>query len=345
MPAPVPPKRSNKWKWVLGALALLVVIGVTVAVTVTVLGRGDKEADGSPPSAAPVKDNGGNKSNSDIASANDTGPVAIITEDPTCAAQSPIFTTLAAQTKNGWEKRDPSIPAAEWTPEIRAQYETAGQAMRSAGDQLVPLAKLTPHRVMRELYEQYIAYSRAYVDRISNYTAVDDYLVSAANYTANSIGNICAAIEYKSAAARSPLVPPLPAASTVGRVDAVAAPHRFLGEPNQICGDWQGALSQADSDLSDWLSIPSDLPATEWSPEQRAINERAATIMSRLASQQQELGERSGNAILQDFASLAAQYRRGYVAALPTYTPADNYLATVGDKLGGTIKWACAAAG
>ena len=43
--------------------------------------------------------------------------------------------------------------------------------MRNAADQTVPLAKLTPHRVMRELYEQFIAYARAYSDAIPTYTA------------------------------------------------------------------------------------------------------------------------------------------------------------------------------
>jgi len=39
---------------------------------------------------------------------------------------------------------------------------------------MVALAKRTPHRVMRELYEQFIAYSRAYADRIPTYTPPDD---------------------------------------------------------------------------------------------------------------------------------------------------------------------------
>ena len=62
---------------------------------------------------------------------------------------------------------------------MRAQYEAVGQAMRSAADQMVPLVKLTPHRVMRELYEQFIAYSRAYAERIPTYTPQDDNLALA----------------------------------------------------------------------------------------------------------------------------------------------------------------------
>lgn len=343
MPAPVPPKRGNKWKWVLSALALLVVIGVTVAVTVTVLGRGDKEADGSPPSAAPVKDNGGNKSNSDIASANDTGPVAIITEDPTCAAQRPIFTTLAAQAQNGWDKRDSSIPAAEWTPEVRAQYEAMGQSLRSTGDQLVPLTKLTPHRVMRELYEQYIAYSRAYVDSIATYVPADNDLVRTANSIGSAIGNICTAIEYGSAPARAPLVPALAAPANIAPIGNPAEPMRFLTRPNAICKEWQPALSQFDQETSAWLAIPSDIAATQWTPEQKAITESAAAAMSKLADVQQELGARSENDTLRDIAELVAQYRRAYVVAVPSYTPADNYLSTVAIKLGDIITSACEA--
>lgn len=341
MPTSVPPKRSNKWKWILGALALLVVIGVTVAVTVTVLGRGDKEADGSPPTAAPVKDNGGNKSNSDIASADDTGPVAIITEDPTCAAQSPIFTTLAAQTKNGWEKRDPSIPATEWTPEMRAQYEAAAKAMRSAVDQLEPLVKLTPHRVVRELYEQHIAYSRAYTDSISTYVQKNNHLVRVANASAETIGYICSAIEYGSAAARAPLVPPLSASANVAPVRDPSNPQRFLREQNAACADWQPALTQFDTETAAWLGISSDIPATDWSPEQKMIVEAAATSMMRLADQQQSFGALSDNFTFRDFAELSAQYSRGYVAAIPSYVPADNYLSTVSTKLGNLVTSAC----
>ena len=43
--------------------------------------------------------------------------------------------------------------------------------MRNAADQTVNLVKMTPHRVMRELYEQFIAYARAFADAVPTYTA------------------------------------------------------------------------------------------------------------------------------------------------------------------------------
>ena len=59
--------------------------------------------------------------------------------------------------------------------------------MREAADQTVALARLTPHRVMRELYEQAIAYWRAYADAIPTYESVDDHLAGVAVSTSSTI--------------------------------------------------------------------------------------------------------------------------------------------------------------
>src|SRR3954463_16618494 len=139
-----PPRGGGKGKWILGGIAVLAVITVTVVITVLVVGKDS----GNSPTPTPANGTG-----SDIASANDKGHATIITEDPTCASTTPILTALADEEKKGWDARDPSIAASAWTPTGRAQYEAVGRAMRSAADQMVPLVKLTPHRVMRELYE------------------------------------------------------------------------------------------------------------------------------------------------------------------------------------------------
>lgn len=329
-------KRGNGWKWALGAVALLAVIGVTAAVTLSVAGNGDS-GDGSPtgtPSAADTA------SNSDIASANDTGPVAVITEDPSCAAQGPIFATLASDTES-WGMRDPAIPATAWTPEVRAQHEAAAKSIRQAADQIVPLAKVTPHRAMRELYEQFIAFGRAYADSIPTYTEIDNQLSFAATNASDAISRICAAIDYGSAAARGPLVAALPAPTQVAPVSDPANPERFLTEPNPICADWDEAMVQFDSDTAAWRSSDPDIPAAQWTPEQKAINDDVAAVMRRFTSQLSALGERSDNPALRDFADLSAQYRRAYLQALPTYTPADKYLANASIRLAGLVASAC----
>ncbi len=113
---PPPQKRGNGWKWALGAVALLAVIGVTAAVTMSV--TGDNDGGNGSPTSPPSGNNSG------IASANDTGPATIITEDPTCAAWTPINNTLAqiAERTAGTSATLLSLPQ-NWTPELRAQYD------------------------------------------------------------------------------------------------------------------------------------------------------------------------------------------------------------------------------
>ena len=59
-------------------------------------------------------------------------------------------------------------------------FREVGSAFDAAARQTVPLVRLTPHRVMRELYEQFIAYARAYADSLPTYTEADNHLASIA---------------------------------------------------------------------------------------------------------------------------------------------------------------------
>ncbi len=77
--------------------------------------------------------------------------------------------------------------------------------MRGAAAQAVGLVELTPHRVMRELYQQFIAYARAYAERVPKYMPADNNLAGAANSASSALGAICAAITDGPAAARGPM--------------------------------------------------------------------------------------------------------------------------------------------
>lgn len=328
---PPPKKRGNGWKWGLGALAVLVVIGVTAAVTISVTKNG---GDGDP---APTGDTFG------LASADDKGPANIITEDPSCAAWTPIVRTLSQKQKNGWEKRDRSTPATDWAPELRAQYEEVADAMARTADQTVQLAKVTPHRVMRELYEQFIAYARAYVDAIPTYTEPDNDLVGVASATSNALTDICTAIGFKSAAARAPLIGAPPDPTIVAELTDPTAPKRFLADSEATCGEWIETLEEFDKNsvAVAWQQIDGNIIASQWNAAQRKTIDAVIPLMNTLADDIQELGLRSDNPTLQDFAILAAQYRRAYTQALPSYSTADSYLAAVSADLTAAIADGC----
>ncbi|MGH3561662.1 MAG: hypothetical protein ACRDTN_07650 [Mycobacterium sp.] len=274
--------------------------------------------------------------------------MTVINDDPSCAAWTSISTNLATTLsllgQGQWNERDQSIPASQWNEELRKEYMAAGQVIRSAAAQTVGLVKLTPHRVMRELYEQFIAYSRAFVERIPNYTEPDASLAGTAHSAASALAAICAAATNGAAAARGPLVEAQSPPTKTAPPGNPTNPQRYLAAPNPVCRDWKAALDKFGADTTDWQKLEPSIPATYWNQEQRAVNLSVAPVMIAYANKLQQLGRRSGNPTWQDFADLSAQYRRAFVLALPTYDPSDNDLANAASYASTTALGACAAA-
>jgi hypothetical protein len=316
----------------LAGIAVLAVIAVTVVITVLVVG---KDSGGESPT--PTNGNG-----SDIASANDKGPANIITEDPTCAAWSRVSGGLAAsEQKVEWTKRDPSIPASSWSGDQRAMYVAVANAMRSAADQTIGLVKETPHRVMRELYEQFVAYARKFTDSVETYASEDSHLAGAVDSLATVPGDICGADIYGSAKSQVSLIPAPAAPSRVSPIGDPANPQPFLTNSDPVCNEWLSSFQTFDADTAAWRAIDPNIPATQWTPDQRAVVDSVGPMMTRYADEVEELGRRTENPVLQDFAVTSGQYRRVYVVTLPTYTPADNYFVSASTYLAMAINAAC----
>ncbi|MCV7255858.1 hypothetical protein H7J86_27190 [Mycobacterium hackensackense] len=317
-------------------MALVAVIAVTAVVAASCTkssGGSDK------PTAAPTTSG---TPTSDFASANDTGPVSVITEDPSCAPWLPINNTLA-DAEGEWVNRDASIPASAWGPELRAQYTTAARAIRNAADQTAALVKVTNHRVVRELYEQFIAYSRAYVERIATYTPPDDNLALASIAAATVLTHICQAITNGAAAARGPLVASIEPPDSPNPPDDPAHPERFLLKHDSACDDWKSSVDNFGSNpaVVAWVKTDASIPASQWPPEQQAANDAVSPVMTALADELQQMGNRSDNATFQDIAALSGQYQRAYVKSMPTYSKADENLYGVARISQGVIISAC----
>jgi hypothetical protein len=312
------------------------VIAVTVVITLLVVG---KDSGGGSPTPT-------NGNSSDFASANDKGPVGIITEEPTCSAWNRIADEFeAVEARSQWRRRDSSIPATAWTPDQRSMYESVGKAMNNAADQAVNLVKATPHRVVRELYEQFIAYARVFNQSVSQYQPDDNYLAGVVDGAGSALVDMCAAITYESAAAISPLVPEASPPTDVAALGDFANPQRFVIDKDPACSDWVSTYDKFDADTAPWRAMDPNIPATQWTADQKATVDEAAPIMTTFADKAEEIGKRSKNPAFEDIAVLSAQYRRAIVKALPTYTPADNYLSEASTALAQTLTTACLAVG
>jgi hypothetical protein len=206
------------------------------------------------------------------------------------------------------------------------------------------LAKQTPHRVMRELYEQQIAYGRAYADSIPTYTPSDDFLAGANISAGESLGAICDAITFGSASSRSLAVAAVPPPTKVSPVGNPANPERFLVTPDSTCVAWVQREDRFIADTQAWVKLDPNIPATQWTPEQRASQQAALPILAAHANDIATAGRQSGNPTLEDFAVLSSLYFQAFVSSGDGYVAADNYLSTAGVRLGNLISAACRAA-
>jgi hypothetical protein len=318
-----------------------VVLAIALAVVITVLVT--RPSGGGSDGNGPTAQNG----NSDFASANDTGPVNIITEDPTCAAWGKISRNLRDREDSvRWGERDFSISATNWTPEQRKMYETVSDAMSQAAGQSLILMKQTPHRAMRELYGQLIAYANLFGSRLTSYVAKDDNLAVQVDTLASTLSAVCDAVGYEAATAIAPLVSNEEPPTRPVKIPEDSEPAIFLTAPApSSCGEWRSLITRYSDETAAWRAIDLNLKAAQWTPEQRAVVDGVMPAMEANADELERVGRQSGNPLFEDFAVLAAQYRRSFVKALPSYSTADSYLGASATQLVRTIDWACKAAG
>ncbi|UNB52756.1 hypothetical protein [Mycolicibacterium sp. YH-1] len=313
------------------AIAVLLVIGVSIGATLLFTRDGGNDPSNPPTSGTPA----------DIASANDTGPVSIITEEPTCKAFNTINNGLASIVGNGWgDVRDKLGPISQWTSEQRNQVEAVASAMQNAADQVVPLARQTPNRVVREIYEQFIAYGRAYADSVANYVPADNQLASANVSASGAIIGICNSIELESAGRSLALAPTEPPTSTVAPSDPQDA-ERFITAPSTMCTEWVDRLDQFIADTPDWQTRDGSVPASDWTPERRAVEQAATPLLTAYADQIAAVGRASDNATLEDLSVAASLYLHAYIAAGDGYTKADSWLAYTGFRIANLVSAAC----
>ena len=331
---PPPPKRNSIIKWLLVGVGLLLVIAITVGVTVLV--TIDGSGGGGPSTITSA-------SGPPIASADDNGPVEIITSEPTCQAWMPARDAMARVQNSGWGDRDPNIARSDWTPQQRSQYEAVAKSLRETAEQAVGFAQQTPHRVVRELYEQFIAYSRAYADSITNYAPRDNAFAQTSVAASYALGSICNSIAEGSAAARSTSVSPIDAPADIQGASDPASPRPVVSTYDPTCEQLDSMHAQLVTDTADWSKQDPNVPASIWSTEQRSVAAKTARVLDSFAAELVSLTRNADNPTFQDLASTTAIYMRTFASALSTFEPADNYFFIIGTRVNNVLVGACRA--
>ena len=339
-PPPPSPKDGGKTKWILGGFGTLVVIVITVSATLLAT----RDSGGSPqgPTSASRETT---DANATFASRDDRDSAGIVLDDPTCPNWYNIADSFGQAAKNGWDRRNPAVPAVDWTADQRNQYEAFGTAVNGLAGRSIELRASTPHRVMRELYEQFNAYGRAYTEKLDTYEPIDDRLIRVAISSSAALTGICDAIRYGSAGARAPLIPGAASTPNLNQQKLEGTPNRIMAELNPACAEWLAAVSRFDADATAWRSIDPNIPVEQLSPEQRSIYTAVVPVMDNFATNMQLVSRKSGDPTIVDLATLSAQYLSAYSSALLTYAPADDYLEIVSSSVSGVITEACRSVG
>ncbi|WP_307789542.1 hypothetical protein [Mycolicibacterium baixiangningiae] len=311
---------------------------VALAVTVTILVTRDG-SDGNSPTPP------GDGQASEFASANDTGPVNIITEDPTCEPWLRISQAYADTVNGlGWVDRSDDIPATRWSPEQKKMYDAVSKAMRDAANKAENLVEMTPHRVMRELYEQFLAYTAAFTGRIPNYEPADNKLAVAVDNLSSGLAMLCSAVSFDSASPFAPLLPEMePPVDVQPPASDLSSIEPFLRSYDPACDGWKDTTSEFVEEARAWRSVSPGIPSSGWTAEQRTSVESATPLMSAIADDFQRLGEMSDNRVFEDFAMLSAQYWRAFVLAVPEYANVDNFLSAAATYIANVNLVACEA--
>jgi hypothetical protein len=104
-------------------------------------------------------------------------------------------------------------------------------------------------------------------------------------------------------------------------------------------------LDKFNTETTEWGKLDSTTPASQWTPERRAIEESVQPLLTEYANDVEAIGRQSGNSVLEDFAFSAALYIRTYVTVGDSYTSADSWLSYIGFRFANLIAGACRAVG
>jgi serine/threonine protein kinase len=353
---PPPPRRRDRRWWVVGAAAVAMVAVVVLALVLT---QGGSPATNTQPGSSGVSSSPSAPSSPAVgaeASAGDTGPAGIITADPTCKTWVGVGGTLFMNSPiEHWFSTHlgQQIPLLKvgtaWNPDERAVMEGTAKEVRLAATKTEPLIKATPHRVMREMYEQFVVYARAFAGAIGDqYVPRDSGLGAAEENLANELISICMDVTSGAATTRASLVPAAEAPAHPAAPQDPANLQRYVGSADIAACVQVSAVAHKYGDnptVKDWAKNNQGLAASLWTPQQKAVSDAAAPLMTGVADDLLHAAQGGTNATMLDFATLSGQYQRAIVAALPSYGPSDGELYGAAEYLRRALMDSCDAIG
>lgn len=106
---------------------------------------------------------------------------------------------------------------------------------------------------------------------------------------------------------------------------APAPPSRTVpARPDAICAQWSAITTDYAAKRADWVKVDPSIPASKWTPEQRAVNQAVIPVLKGEAAELSRLAETSTDPVLRGMLQLEAGYQTAYAERLPNYTQAED---------------------
>lgn len=113
--------------------------------------------------------------------------------------------------------------------------------------------------------------------------------------------------------------------------------------PDPVCAEWAPIADSYAAKLKEWGSRGGDpnLPASTWTPEQRALNMASIPIMRDQVEDLKRLAAKAKDPFLASLLRAQAMYEDAFIPRLPNYQPSDRPLWQAAYDFSGAVRAAC----
>ncbi|MDO2386875.1 hypothetical protein QRB41_26470 [Mycobacterium avium subsp. hominissuis] len=116
--------------------------------------------------------------------------------------------------------------------------------------------------------------------------------------------------------------------------------------PDPVCAEWAHLNDDYRAKRADWVKTDPDIPAGQWSAEQRALSMAVIPVMKAEAADMRRLADKAADPVLRSMLQMEAMYMDVYAGRLPTYTPPDDQrLWVAATDFGNAVNSMCYATG
>lgn len=94
--------------------------------------------------------------------------------------------------------------------------------------------------------------------------------------------------------------------------------------PDPVCAEWAPLAANYHGRRTAWAKTDPDVPAAQWSPEQRQLSLSVIPVMREEAADMRRLADKAKDPVLKAMLQLRALYEAAYADRLPNYTPPED---------------------